>query len=99
MNGSGWARCNDCKILCFALLALARGGARASHFLFLTPSKIRGNHQAVPWGEFGMLTSGGHKSGHILVELIMPSNVLLVLTYRDDYLYTIFLLFGNETGN
>jgi hypothetical protein len=53
MNGFGWARGSDCRIVRFGVLALARGGC-ASHFLVKTPAKIRGrNALEEPWGRIG----------------------------------------------
>jgi hypothetical protein len=36
--------------------------------LFQTPAKIRGKHLEVPWGEFGMLMSDGHKKSCQIVD-------------------------------
>jgi hypothetical protein len=41
---------NDCKIVGFDVLVLARGG-HASHFLVKTPTKKGGNDLDVPRGE------------------------------------------------
>jgi hypothetical protein len=90
MNEFGWARSNDCKTLPVRSglpLLFSRYPEEPEQavlfFVELTP-KLGGKHLDVPWGEFGMLTPDGHKSGHIWVE----SSIM-----RTEYKYcTVVLL-------
>jgi hypothetical protein len=61
---------NDCKIVGYDMLALAKGG-RASHFLVKTPTKIREESSGGTLGANQKVTTDRHKLGPIYSAFIV----------------------------